>query len=109
MKVAGTAGKNEISIGCTTLELTGDAELEVQNVHMGRPLTWQEENNIGEANVKDNARLVGRGISIKNVRFRTEGSGQVDLQDIEQLGTLETKEEGGKIRVSESAVGDARL
>ena len=71
---------------------------------MGRPLTWQEENNIGEANVKDNAKLIGSDISIKNVRFRTEGSGQVDLQDIEQHGTLETKEEGGKIRVSELAV-----
>ncbi len=104
MKVVGTAGRNEISIGCTTLELTGDAELQVQNVHMGRPLTWQQENNIGEANVKDNAKLIGRGVSIKNVRFRTEGSGQVDLQDVQQHGTLETKAEGGKIRVSELAV-----
>ena len=102
LKVFGTPGENEISIGCTTLELGGTADMQVQHVHMGRPLTWQAENNIGEANVKGSARLHGENISVRNVRFRTEDKGQVDLNAIEKHGSLESKQEGGTIRVNES-------
>ena len=103
LKVTGTPGKNDISIGCTTLELSGDAAMQVQHVHMGRPLTWQNESTIGEANVKANAKLTGSDISIKNVRFRTEDRGEVDLQEVEKHGKLETQQEGGRIHVSEAA------
>ena len=60
------------------------------------------ENNIGEANVKGSARLHGEHISVRNVRFRTEEKGQVDLNGIEKHGSLETNQEGGTIRITET-------
>jgi hypothetical protein len=98
MRVTGQEG-DEISIGCTTLEVTGSAHLEVEKVHLGRPQAWGNEKSIGEANVQDDARFVGRDVSVRNVRFRTEGQGQVDLVGVRKLGMLETREEGGPIRV----------
>jgi hypothetical protein len=99
LRVFGPPGQPQITIGCTTLELSGDAEMEVRNVHLGRPLTWREETSIGEANVTEGAVLAGRDISVKNVRFRTEGSGKVDLQNVDRHGKLEIKQEGGSIEV----------
>ncbi len=107
LRISGTHRKDSISIGCTTLELSGNASMEVHRVHMGRPLTWQDENSIGEANVKGEAKLFGSEISVKNVRFRTEEDGQVELSEIEKHGMLETNPGGGPITITEAAVGDA--
>lgn len=103
MKIVGTPDKNEISIGCTTLDLGGDAQLEVKNVHLGRPLAWKGENEIGEATVKGNARLTGDHLSVRNVRFRTEEAGQVDLKGVQRYGKIEAREEGGAITISETS------
>jgi hypothetical protein len=99
LRIAGAPGENQISIGCTTLELSGDARMEVQNVHMGRPLTWQGDGNIGEANVADEAILTGHDVSVRNVRFRTTEQGRVSLTRVEQHGELETRKEGGAIDI----------
>ena len=66
---------------------------------MGRPLSWQAENSIGKANVKGTAKLHGDDITIRNVRFRTEDQGQGDLTGVEKRGSIQTKEEGGSIRL----------
>ncbi len=102
MKIAGTTAKNEISIGCTTLDLGGEARLELENVHLGRPLAWQGENEIGEATIKGNARLIGSHLSVRNVRFRTEDTGQVALENVQRHGKIETREDGGSISISDS-------
>lgn len=73
--------------------------MKLRHVHMGRLLTWQAENNIGEANVIDQAQLQGQDISVRNVRFRTKDHGQITLQDVESHGTLETIPQGGEIRI----------
>lgn len=99
LRISGSDDRDEISIGCTTLELSGDAQMEVHHVHMGRPLTWTEENNIGEATVADDAKLIGSHLSVKNVRFRTRGRGQVQLSDVESHGRLEKRAEGGEILI----------
>lgn len=94
-----TDASHGISFGCTTLELRGDAKLIADRVHFGRPLTWQPEPSVGEANVTDNAQLIARRISINNMRFRTEDQGQVDVQGFTQTGTLKTTEDGGPVRL----------
>ena len=43
LKVTGTPGENEISIGCTTLALSGNAEMEIHNVRMGRQIRLPDE------------------------------------------------------------------
>ncbi|MGI9472189.1 MAG: hypothetical protein ACR2NZ_11680 [Rubripirellula sp.] len=96
----------DLTFGCTTLELSNHAHLSAKDVHFGRPLTWQPEANIGEANVKDEAMLTAKNISVNNVRFRTEGNGRVDIEGVERHGTLEIREDGGSIMVEES-VGDS--
>ncbi len=101
LNVTGSPGEYDITIGCTTLELSGDATMEVHNVHLGRPLTWKEENNIGEANVTGKARLYGSNISVKNVRFRTEDNGQIELNNVARYGRLEVKADGGPVTVEE--------
>ena len=92
-----------MTFGCTTLELSGEAKLIANNVHFGRPMTWQPEKSIGEANVKGEARLEAKNISINNMRFRTEDSDQVSVQGYTQVGTLETKAEGGAIELTKAA------
>ena len=77
LRIVGKADQPGISIGCTTLELSGQAQMEIRGVHLGRPLNWQDEGAIGEANVADEAALIGYDVSVRNVRFRTEGSGRV--------------------------------
>jgi hypothetical protein len=106
LRVSGRRGGRGLSIGCTTLELSGAAQMDVRHVHLGRPLTWQDEDSIGEANVTGQAVLTGRDISVKNVRFRTEDKGSVDLRNVQAYGRIEAREDGGRVRVDES-VSDA--
>jgi hypothetical protein len=95
--ISGTPGEKQISLGCTTLELSADANMKVEHVHLGRPLGWKADGNIGEANVADEAILTGHDVSIRNVRFRTMDQGRVSLTRVEQYGELETRKEGGAI------------
>jgi hypothetical protein len=99
LRVTGTPGENEISIGCTTLELSGNARMEVRNVHMGRPLEWKSESSIGEATIADSAILTGGNITTRDVRFRTEDSGQVKLTAVTRHGQLIEQVKGGPISV----------
>ncbi len=99
LRVLGTADENDLSLGCTTLDLKGPAQLEVEHVHLGRPLNWQGENEVGEVNVSDQARFSGKQVSVRDVRFRTEQAGRVELSDVLQYGKLEKVEQGGPIRV----------
>gem|GEM_PF-717668 len=99
----------DLTFGCTTLELSGEAKLIADGVHFGRPLTWQPEQNIGEANVKGSAHLVARDISTNNLRMRTEGSGRVEVSGLIRNGTLDTVAEGGPIELNkEASSGQAR-
>ena len=104
LEVRGTPGQNEISIGCTTLELSGNAEMDVRHVHLGRPLAWRDEKSIGEATIAGDARLTGGEISVRNVRFRTAENGRVVLTGVERHGRLEKRADGGPIRIEESSV-----
>jgi hypothetical protein len=99
LKVSGAPDQNQISIGCTTLELSDSAQMQVHNVHLGRPLTWQEENSIGEATIAGNAQLTGSNITVKNVRFHTKDQGRVELSHVEKTGKLEKLEKGGPIQI----------
>lgn len=101
LQISGEPGRPGISIGCTTLELSGDAQMDVRHVHLGRPLTWQDEGSMGEANVTGEATLVGHNISVSNVRFRTEDSGTVDLHNVERHGQVQVREDGGRIQIAE--------
>ena len=103
VRVQGISRRDDLTFGCTTLELSNRAQLIAESVHFGRPLTWQPEKNIGEANVKGEAQLIGRDISINNLRFRTEDKGTVVVEGYDQFGTLETKEDGGSIRLEKQA------
>jgi hypothetical protein len=102
LKVHATPGTNELSIGCTTLELSGAAVMEIHDIHLGRPLTWQDDGELGEATVAGTARLAGRDVSARNVRFHTREQGQVDLQRVVRRGKIERREEGGPVRVEEA-------
>jgi hypothetical protein len=101
LQIRGELGRPGISIGCTTLELSGNAQMDVRRVHLGRPLSWQDEGSMGEANVTGEATLVGQDISVRNVRFRTEDNGSVVLRNIERHGQIEVREDGGRIQIDE--------
>ncbi len=98
LQVSGESGSPGISIGCTTLELSGNAQMGVRHVHLGRLLTWQDEGSMREANVTGEAALVGHDISIRNVRFRTEDSGTVVLRNIERHGGSKFEKKAGESR-----------
>ena len=104
--VIGLNQRDDLTFGCTTLELSAKAKLIAANVHFGRPLRWQPENSIGEANVKDEAQLIATDISINNLRFRTEGKGEVRVRGYTQFGQLDTKQEGGSIRIEANVLDE---
>jgi hypothetical protein len=97
LNISGKEDMKELSIGCTTLELSGTAEMRLENVHLGRPLTWKSDGGMGEANVVGNALLVGKDLSVRNVRFHTREAGQVIIKGIDRKGKVDIREEGGKV------------
>lgn len=99
LKMTGTPSKNELSIGCTTLELSNAAELTLEHVHLGRPLTWQDDGAIGEANVTGTSSLTGSDISVRGVRFHTRDQGSVRIRDVAKHGKIETRIDGGTISI----------
>ena len=44
-------------------------------------------------------KLTGGDITLRNVRFHTKDRGRVQLTGVEKRGTLETREDGGRIVV----------
>jgi hypothetical protein len=108
VRVQGIDQPQDMTFGCTTLELSGDAKLIANRVHFGRPMTWTPENNIGEANIKGNARLEANNISVNKIRFRAEGHAQVNLSGVERLGEMKVSEEGGSITVSDQAASQSK-
>jgi hypothetical protein len=99
LQIAGSRGSDDLSVGCTTLELSGNAQMQLQNVHLGRPLAWKSEASLGEANVAGTARLTGDNLSVRNVRFRTRDDGQVTLTNVRQHGTVEQQIDGGGVQI----------
>lgn len=99
VRVEGIEKSQDMTFGCTTLELSNNANLIANRVHFGRPMTWQPESNMGEANLKDNATLEAKDISVNKVRFRAEDNATVHVNGVERLGELLVSEEGGKIEV----------
>jgi hypothetical protein len=96
LKITGD-GDHGLSLGCTTLDLNNDAHLHLENVHLGRPLTWQPANERGEASINGTARLTGSSVSIRNVTFHTRQTGNVELSGVTGADTAESREEGGKV------------
>lgn len=92
-------GDRALSLGCTTLDLNENARLHLNNVHLGRPLNWQEDKSKGEASINGTARLTGENIGIRNVTFHTRQKGTVSLKDVTPASTHDTQEEGGKVEV----------
>ena len=103
VRVEGIEKPQDLTFGCTTLELSNNARLIANRVHFGRPMTWQAENSMGEANLKGNASLEATDISVNKVRFRAEGNAKVQIKGVERLGELMVSEEGGKIEIREGA------
>jgi hypothetical protein len=99
LHLSGTVGNNELSIGCTTLELSGTATLMLEHVHLGRPLTWKDDGAMGEANVIGNAKLTGNDVSVRGVRFHTRDNGRVTINDIDKKGKVEIRREGGNVEL----------
>jgi hypothetical protein len=101
VRVEGIEKPQDLTFGCTTLELSNNAKLIANRVHFGRPMTWQPESSMGEANLKGNASLEATEISVNKVRFRTEGNAKVQINGVQRLGELMVSEEGGKIEINE--------
>lgn len=100
MRVIGTPGEHDLALGCTTLEMSGSAEMSLENVHMGRPLSWTSVKAMGEVNVAGDATLTGKNVSINRVVFSTRDNGQVELHGVTEEGQIVSRQEGGPIRVN---------
>jgi hypothetical protein len=96
----GTPGKNDLTLFCTTLDLHGAAEMEIENVFLGRPLDRPSDGTIGEATVRDDAKLTGRNVVARDMRFHTKGEGTILIEGLEKVGKIETRQEGGKATLS---------
>lgn len=107
VRVKGLENSNDLTFGCTTLELSGKAQLLAEKVHFGRPLQWQPENNLGEANIKGNSKLIARHVSTNNLRIRTKDNGSATFQISNQVGSLESIENGKSIKIQKLIEGNS--
>jgi hypothetical protein len=105
--LSGIIGKNELSIGCTTLELSGTAAMTLEHVHLGRPLTWTDDGAMGEANVIGNATLTGNDVSVRGVRFHTRDNGRVAITGLDRKGKTKIRQEGGEVELETATEVDS--
>jgi hypothetical protein len=106
VRLRGRPGTRDFNLGCTTLEMSGDAQLDLQDLHLGRPTHWSPSRAMGEANVAGNARLTGRNVGVHRVVFRTRENGQVEITDVDQGSTFEAREEGGPVKLATGSPPD---
>lgn len=106
LHLSGTAERNELSIGCTTLELSGMAAMTLEHVHLGRPLSWTDDGAVGEANVFANATLTGNDVSVRGVRFHTRDKGRVTITGLDRKGKVEIRQEGGEVELKNAVESD---
>jgi hypothetical protein len=99
LHLAGTAGRNELSIGCTTLELSGTAAMTMEHVHLGARSAGTKDVITGEVNVTGDATLTGEDVSARGVRFHTRDRGRVMITKVERKGHIEIREEGGPVEL----------
>lgn len=97
MRFQGTDGRRDLVLGCTTLEMSDNARMELEDVHLGRPAGWQREGAMGEVNVTEQARMTGRNVSVNRVVFHTRDTGQIELRAVRETGAVTIQEEGGSI------------
>ncbi len=100
MKLRGTPGKNDLVLGCTTLELSNTAHMDLEHVHLGT--TSADGKAPGEASVEGAARLTGRNVSVSRVVFHTKGNGTVQLDTVDRRGEITKRAEGGQINITEN-------
>lgn len=102
------AGDNlsELSIGCTTLELSGNAYLELKNVHLGRPLNWRgESSEMGEINAVDNAVLMAENVTMRNLLLHAKDRAHMTFKAARTYGRIDTRKEGGVIEIDTLGTG----
>ena len=99
LHLSGMPSRNDLSIGCTTLELSGTAVMTLEHVHLGRPLTWTDDGAMGEANVMGDATLRGNDVSVRGVRFHTRDKGRVRITGLTKKGDVEIRQEGGEVEL----------
>jgi len=97
IRLLGTPGRNDLVLGCTTLELSHDAQLDVENVHLGS--TSPKGKVRGEANVEGSARMTGRNVSVDRVVFHTRAQGSVRIDGVRELGGVTIRADGGPVEL----------
>ncbi|MFZ5830985.1 MAG: glycoside hydrolase family 43 protein [Planctomycetota bacterium] len=100
MKLRGNAGLNDLVLGCTTLEVSDTAHLDLEHVHLGP--TGTNTTSRGEANVEGSGRLTGRNVSVNRVTFHTKDQGSVRLDGVERQRDVVVRADGGPVELRET-------
>ena len=77
--------------------------MQLERVHLGRPTTWTDRRALGEANVSDEATLIGSNVSINRVVLHTRDEGRIELEVVKELGPIIERREGGPIEINHAA------
>lgn len=80
--------KRPLNMGCTTLEMSKDARLDLSHVHLGRPTTWGPSPAMAEVNLEGDAGLTGQNCTANNVEFHASENASVELQLNKQSGKV---------------------
>jgi len=102
VRFIGTPGTHDARCACTTLDVHGNAEVELTNVRLGRPPAQGGEQSsvIGQVGVEADARLVGRNVSLGRLRLITRDRGSITLDDVDGAEHVTQQADGGPIRVT---------
>lgn len=101
VRLVGNENTYDACCACTTLDVHGEARIDLANVRLGRPLEWAKGKSpvIGQVSVADEARITGRNVSLGRLHLLTHDRGAIALENAVKTEEVTTKVEGGPIRI----------
>lgn len=83
---------------CTTVDLHDEAQLELEDVRLGRPLDWIDDGTTGEFHMRNKAMATGKNIELARLVLHTSDEGQIRFENVTANGgPQKLKQEGGEI------------
>lgn len=110
VRLVGTPGTHDARCGCTTLDVHGNAEVELANARLGRRPTQgaEKSSTVGQVGVEGDASLAGHNVSLGRLRLITRDRGSITLDDVDDTNYVTQQADGGPIRITPRPPAEAQ-
>ena len=102
VRLFGTEGTHDAVCLSTTLDAHNNTHVELENVRLRRPLAWtgaKRSSIVGQVSAQDDARFVGRNVSLGRLRMITRDNATITLENAVKTDEVSREARGGPIRL----------